>query len=211
MRPLTTPAPKPLDAEVINRIAQSITSDLLTPYRAPARPFPIGTTATFCIRPDYRAQAPIDSSRPEVSADAMRLANHIANALATTTVNVSTDGTVSFEGNAVELRDTVMVCGDALPRLHDPTALLRVVHRLLQDAALVVISLPLRPLTADADDLGPPRVPAHAREWTFPELQACLDAYGIEPLFGGVLPDGVGVIVASARMATAAPWVRVAD
>ncbi|MEQ1690716.1 MAG: hypothetical protein ABMA00_05485 [Gemmatimonas sp.] len=201
----------PLDAEVINRIAQSITSDLLTPYHAPARPFPIGTTATFCVRPDYRAQVPDGSSRPEVSADATRLARHIAHALGTTTVNVSADGTASFEGDVVELRDTVIVCGDTLQRLHDPTALLREMHRLLRDAALVVISLPLRPLTADADDLGPPRVPAHAREWTFPELQACIDAYGIEPLFGGMLPDGVGVIVASARMATAAPSVRAAD
>jgi hypothetical protein len=69
--------------------------------------------------------------------------------------------------------------------------------------------VPLRALSSDVDDLGPPRDSAFAREWTFPELQAGLDAFGLEPLFGGLAPTAsepsIGVFVVDTRTRTARP------
>ena len=101
------------------------------------------------------------------------------------------------------LRDTVVVCDDVLQRVNDPGAVLMRLRSLAADGSVVVLSAPLRSL-ADGS-LGPPEHASVAREWTFPELQACLDQFNFEPLFGGVLATdvhslAVGVIVAAVRL-----------
>ena len=85
-------------------------------------------------------------------------------------------------------RDAVVVCVDALSQVADPTPLLSLLARIQRDAAVLVISVPLREFTMTTDNVGPPTRSNRVREWAFPELQALLDSAKLDVVFGGLLP-----------------------
>ena len=196
-----------LPVSALDAIARVLTSDQLQPLNPSPQIFALGGASTYGIRTDYRARrvegvlAP--ARRPRVHA----IAEDIARALGAELVDVTERWGERLERideeSPTTLRNTVIVCDDLLQRVNDPGAVLMRLRSLAADGSVVVLSAPLRSL-ADGS-LGPPEHASVAREWTFPELQACLDQFDFEPLFGGVLATdvhslAVGVIVAAVRL-----------
>jgi hypothetical protein len=223
-----TARPPVFDAATLNAIATALGDDVLSPYRPPARPFTVGTRERYGIRHEYRAQTPTEPGAAHTPRGVQRVAEHVARALGRSPVldlsmlvsdPLHPDSSTITSATA---RDAVVVCADMLQRSLAPDALLQYLVDLLDHAAVAIIAVPLRAIAITADDLGPPRNAAHAREWTFPELQAGLDAWGLEPLFGGVLPTTsdnpsqldappiIGVIIVSTRTDTARASARFA-
>lgn len=214
---MTHPRPM-LTALELDAVSRAVSQTRLRPYVPPMRAFSLGDASTFGIRRDYgertTALADVSERTRTLESRATSLAAQVANvcvsALHTARVDISTSVTPS-----TPLDDAVLLCADELTRVTQPALLLRVIHASLDRASMVVIATTLRVLTvhSDHDDLGPPSDISLVREWTFPELQWCLQLFGIEPLFGGVVEfaeDGsagstqaVGVIVASRRTPTA--------
>ena len=188
-----------LSSAQLDAIACALDSSMLMPYTAPARPFTVGTRATFGVRAEYTSQTPTPATTLELNASIVRDANRVANSIGEALGHTAVEHlTVSVRANgeydvlplsAAQPHDAVIVCADTLQRLDNPTALLEALASALERAAVAVVAVPLRPLGANTDDLGPPRNPAFARQWNFPELQAGLDAFGLEPLFGGLAPS----------------------
>jgi hypothetical protein len=210
------PAPADGGAPMLTRaqldaMAVAIGSDILTPYIPPARPFLVGGQESIGIRDDYRVRTlegiePGDV-RPDAAPAALRhLASRIADAISGSLRVVDTLPIAEPTPTAGD--SPVVLFADLLQRLPDPAQALEALGRSWRTAAVLIVSTPLRALTTGPDDLGPPENPAFSRQWTFPELQAGLDAWGFEPLFGGVLHAhlDIGVVVASARTPAAGRW-----
>ncbi len=83
------------------------------------------------------------------------------------------------------LARTVVVCSDVIEHLVNPTALLQLLARLLEQVPLVVLSTPDRDRARGPGDMGPPKNKAHVREWTLPELEALLQRHGLPVEFIG--------------------------
>ena len=77
-----------------------------------------------------------------------------------------------------QLDGTVIVCADVIEHLTRPDYLLNNLYAALQQAAALVISTPERDLFSGFGDLGPPRNPAHTREWTIQEFTRLLRRTG---------------------------------
>ncbi len=204
-----------LTSAQLDAIASAIDFQTILPFTPPARPFTVGTMETFGIRREYRAQSPIASLAPEGRPEVQRLAERLARALSPATVVdiaplvPSISSATPTQLSVDNISDAVLLCVDVLQRVEDPAPILAWLVSALAQAVVAVIAVPLRPMLRDSDDLGPPRDAAFAREWNFPELQAGLDAAGLEPLFGGVLPDdsgrsdAIGVVIVTTRTPTA--------
>lgn len=78
-----------------------------------------------------------------------------------------------------ELDGAVLIASDVIEHLIRPELLLRKLAAGLQDARAVVISTPERDATYGELQLGPPRNPAHVREWTLDELGTFLESEGL--------------------------------
>lgn len=193
-------------ASAFDVIARVLTGDRLRPFQPSPQVFPLGDAGTFGIRKDYRARRVEGVLAPERHHGVRAIAEDIARALGAEVVDVTERWGERPEQTDREFPiprgNTVVVCDDVLQRVNDPGELLARLHGMAADGSVVVVSAPLRSL-ADSD-LDPPADQSIAREWTFPELHACLDGVGLDPLFGGTLTAGmttaaVGVIVAVAR------------
>lgn len=175
-----------LDMELADVIALALTPELLRPASIPRRPLMLGSQDRFCLHPDYRSNtvhANADANAAASSAKPNRAALEVASRI----------------GDAIG-RDRVVACLDALQRVADPATLLRSLHDQAPNDSVFVLSVPMRPMPSDRDDPGPPANPAHANEWTVPELQAFLDGSGFEVLFGGEAGDTEGADVPTAIM-----------
>lgn len=78
-----------------------------------------------------------------------------------------------------ELEGAVIVASDVIEHLKRPELLLRKLALSLRHARAVIISTPERDATYGAVQLGPPRNPAHVREWTQHELGTFLESEGL--------------------------------
>lgn len=175
-------------------IAGVLLPQWMQPYVPPARPFLLGPTANFGIRPGYRSRhEPRPNATPCAIPQALvQMSEAIAAALST---DIGADG--------------VLISVGELEAADDP----RMVIDRWRSARLVVVGTALRAFTMEGDDEGPPANPALVRQWTLPELQAWLDASGFEALFGGIVPETagletpMGVLVISAHTPAArATW-----
>ncbi len=178
-------------ASTLDAIASAITPSLLQPYAAPLRPFLLGALPNYCIRPGYvaRAEAAVPSASLTADGGTMALATAIANALGSSILAdidwMRPDTALTEHRLSPNL---VVVCDDVLQRLADPVPLLARLRLLTRESAIVVLGTSVRQLTVAGDDPGPPAEAGYVREWTFPELHAFLDASGLDPVFGGLLP-----------------------
>jgi SAM-dependent methyltransferase len=84
-----------------------------------------------------------------------------------------------------ELKQTVVVCSDVIEHLVDPGALLQLLAELLRQAPVALLTTPDRNRARGPGDMGPPKNPAHVREWTLDELEACLNAEKLPLRFMG--------------------------
>ena len=186
----------------LDLVANAITPDLLRPYVAPQRPIALGTSATHYIRAAYVPRIDLHhASTARLSSElsavdrmthraVVALAASIADALQTSTViDIEWTRPEAVNDGGTTWRDAVVVCVDALSQLGDPTPLLALLARIQRDAAVVVISVPLRQFTLTQDDFGPPTRRDRVREWTVPEMQALLDSAGLDAVFGGLVPE----------------------
>lgn len=82
--------------------------------------------------------------------------------------------------SADRLRQAVIICSDVLEHLVRPYVAMGMMLSLAiaGDDAPVVLSTPARERRAGADYIGPPRNPAHVREWTSEEFAAFVTANG---------------------------------
>lgn len=172
----------------IDAVAAALMPNVILPFDVPRRPFQLGAPDGYCIRPDY-----VSRDGPCLGSDtcASRAGAHI--------------GAHSIEARLVGVmgRERVVASHGEIERHADPAALVDRLARRLDEASVLVLSTALRSFTMTGDDPGPPVNPAHLREWTFPELQAFLDAMGLDVLFGGVCAGDsdastgeIGVIIA---------------
>lgn len=81
---------------------------------------------------------------------------------------------------------SVVICADVIEHLQNPTALLKLLHSLLDHAPALVLSTPERDLCRGADHFGPPPNPAHVREWSREEMAALLRYHGFKVDFVGL-------------------------
>ncbi len=188
---------------VLDVIAEALTPALLMPFPVPQRPFLLGTAGTFFIRAGYMTRqaermrpagalhSAIGPEAPEALPPALQqLVQAVATALhAEVQVDVDWSRPECIAIEKAAAAASLIVCHDALQRAIDPTPMLTRLRQILEDAPAALLSVPLRALSPDADDLGPPAAPAHVREWTFPELQALLDSAGLDAALGGIVPD----------------------
>jgi hypothetical protein len=174
---------------LLDRIASAITPALLQPYRVPQRPFALGTASTFFIRAGYVSRDDVVVAASDTTMMQTRTHTHTH-----THTHTRDDGAVHSsalalaEALAHALGTSVPLSDCRLVTFADPTDELSRLRDLLRVAPAAVLTVPLRALTETGDDTGPPANPAHYREWSFPELQALVDAHGIDAAFGGVLP-----------------------
>jgi SAM-dependent methyltransferase len=82
-------------------------------------------------------------------------------------------------------RDAVVICADVIEHLPDPVPLVRNLANLATRSRAVVISTPDRVLVHGPDDRGPPKNPAHVREWSLSELVDLFSANGAAPVLAG--------------------------
>lgn len=183
-------------------IANAITPDLLRPYVAPQRPIALGSAATHFMRAAYDVGVELDAAaRADAQRDVQatdRVSRHAVSAL-TQSVASALGATVVSEidwthpervqVDASAWRDAVVVCADALAHVANPTALVALLSEIQRVASVLVISVPLREFTLTIDDVGPPTRIDRVREWAFPEVQALLDAAGLDVVFGGLIPE----------------------
>lgn len=79
----------------------------------------------------------------------------------------------------------VLVCADVLEHLRFPERTLERARVALDEGAeAFVLSTPERDLAEGPDHAGPPRNPAHVREWNASELRAFLESKGLHGFFG---------------------------
>lgn len=188
-------------SRLVEALATALTPARLQPFLPPARPFLVGGAETFGMHRDYRAQRPVRSVPRAPCNTVMAIAAELVQNGIVRDVVVAT---MSFEGE-MQLETprvpSCVICADMLHRLADPTEALRRLQRVLASdsaevAQVALISVPLREMPQHAELLGPPDEVAVARLWTLPELVACVEAFGLRPLFGGVCEgDGLLVVV----------------
>lgn len=150
-------------------IASLLTPDVLRPFDVPRRPFLLGPRARFCIRLGY-----VSRSAADIASDAVPAAMPVS-------VGVVVDRLVASFG-----ADRVDTLIGVLARHPQPDVLLSTIAASLGDARVLVVATPVRALTMAGDHPGPPTDVTSLREWTFPELQAFLDAEGLDVVFGGI-------------------------
>jgi 2-polyprenyl-3-methyl-5-hydroxy-6-metoxy-1,4-benzoquinol methylase len=68
-----------------------------------------------------------------------------------------------------EIVADLIICSDVIEHLVDPDKLMSYLE--LQDFGALILSTPERDICRGSDDLGPPRNPAHQREWNAAEFQ----------------------------------------
>ena len=186
---------------LVEALATALTPTRVQPFLPPARPFLVGGTETFGMHRDYRAQRPVQSAPRAPSDTVMAIAKELVqNGIVRDVVvaTMSLEGEMQLETSRVP---SCVVCADILHRLTDPSEALRSLRRVMSSdgtdsAQVALISVPLREMPQHAEVLGPPDDVAVARMWTFPELVACVEAFGLLPLFGGVC-EGDGLIAVS--------------
>jgi len=84
-----------------------------------------------------------------------------------------------------DFSDSLLICADVIEHLVHPERLLRLLSDALDRGALaVVLSTPDRELSNDERSLGPPKNPAHVREWTSRELERFFATFGLVGHFG---------------------------
>lgn len=184
---------------LVDAVAAAMTPARVQPFLPPARPFMVGGAQTFGMHRDYRSQMPIRSVPRAPSPTVMEIAAQLVHDGVVREVVVATmspDGSMEV---AIPGDGACVVCADILHRLADPRHALQSLQRVLASnsaarARVALISVPLREMPHHGELLGPPDDAAVARMWTFPELVACVEAFGLLPLFGGVC-EGDGLIV----------------
>lgn len=85
-----------------------------------------------------------------------------------------------------EAAGSILVCADVIEHLRNPLRLLQELRRCIEAGAVGLISTPERRLLRGGADLGPPRNPAHVREWSIGELRAMLGHVGIPTIYVGL-------------------------
>lgn len=80
--------------------------------------------------------------------------------------------------SAADLDGAVLICSDVIEHLAEPEHLAHALLLALGIADALVLSTPDRARVRGPEDLGPPRNPCHAREWTAAELCAWLSTEG---------------------------------
>jgi len=84
-----------------------------------------------------------------------------------------------------DVADALFVCADVLEHLVRPEKTLQRVRDVLErGAAAFVVSTPERDLAEGPGHLGPPRNPAHVREWNTDELRRLLESCGLDAFYG---------------------------
>jgi SAM-dependent methyltransferase len=84
-----------------------------------------------------------------------------------------------------DFSDSLLVCADVIEHLVHPERLLRLLSDALdRGASAVVLSTPDREQSNGEPSLGPPKNPAHAREWTSRELERLFATFGLVGHFG---------------------------
>lgn len=79
-----------------------------------------------------------------------------------------------------DLHGAAIVCADVIEHIPDPQPLVARLVAALSHAEVLLISTPDRALVYGDAHRGPPRNPAHVREWTIRELSAYLRRQGLE-------------------------------
>jgi SAM-dependent methyltransferase len=84
-----------------------------------------------------------------------------------------------------DYKGAVLVCADVLEHLRFPERTLERARLALDEGAeAFVLSTPERDLAEGPDHAGPPRNPAHVREWNASELRSFLASKGLHGFFG---------------------------
>lgn len=153
----------------LDTIASLLTPDVMRPFDVPRRPFLLGPRARYCIRPGYVSRKVSDMSSESTPVAMPASVDVVVDRLVT-----------SFGADRV---DTLL---GVLARHPQPDVLLAAIATSLGEARVLVVATPVRALSMAGDHPGPPTDPTLLREWTFPELQAFLDAEGLDVVFGGI-------------------------
>lgn len=77
--------------------------------------------------------------------------------------------------NAKELVANLIICSDVIEHLVDPDTLMN--YLVQQDFQALILSTPERDICRGTGDMGPPRNPAHQREWNLDEFQTYVSEY----------------------------------
>lgn len=83
------------------------------------------------------------------------------------------------------LQRSLVVCADVIEHLLHPEYLLEGFSYLLKHVAAAVLSTPDRDLVHGYEHMGPPKNPAHIREWNLRELCTFVKSFGIPVEFSG--------------------------
>ncbi|MCC6243386.1 MAG: hypothetical protein IT353_11130 [Gemmatimonadaceae bacterium] len=189
-------------SRVIHALAAVLTPSRVQPFLPPARPFVVGGAESLGMHQDYCAQHPVPSVPRAPSRALLEIAEQLVREGVVHKIVVarmSPEGRMELE---MPKHASCVLCADILHRLADPSVALRSLRQALapSDAEGVrvgLISVPLREMPLRGDVLGPPHDVELARMWTFPELVACVEAFGLMPLFGGICEGNGLVVVAS--------------
>lgn len=84
----------------------------------------------------------------------------------------------SFPLDGVDLTGHVVICADVIEHLVSPLPLLRHLKGCVDRGACVLLSTPERELLPRGRPQGPPKNPAHVREWSIGELRILLTWLG---------------------------------
>jgi SAM-dependent methyltransferase len=84
-----------------------------------------------------------------------------------------------------DVSGSLFICADVLEHLRFPEKTLRRVREALDRGAdALVLSTPERDLVEGDRHLGPPKNPAHVREWNSAELRSFLESCGLDGFYG---------------------------
>ena len=76
----------------------------------------------------------------------------------------------------------IIISSDVIEHLIDPDHLLNLIRKCSTDKTRIILSTPERDLRRGKDSMGPPKNPAHIREWNQKEFAAYLSDRGVEIL-----------------------------
>jgi hypothetical protein len=77
--------------------------------------------------------------------------------------------------NSKEINADLIICSDVIEHLVDPDKLMN--YLLQQDFGALILSTPERDICRGSADMGPPKNPAHQREWNLDEFHCYVSEY----------------------------------